>query len=200
MDRYSRIVAVLKVALPLSALALLSVLFFLSQSQDYTSQIPFADDEIAEMVESQRITAPIHATVTAGGDEIVIRATDASPQSADTRARANAVTARFTFASGGQADLEADRVTTTDRSNELRLMDNVRITSSLGYRLKTDLLDTATDVIDIRAPGPISGDSPLGRIDAGAMSASAKNGDGPIHMLFTDGVKLVYDPKQTERP
>ena len=200
MDRYSRIVAILKVVLPLSALALLSVLFFLSQSQDYTAQIPFADDEIAEMVASQRISAPVHATVTTGGDQIVIRASTASPQGDTTPAQAQTVTAQYTFADGGRADLVADRVMTTDQPDILRLEDNVHVTSSLGYELVTDLIDTATDVIDLRAPGAVHGTSPMGTLSAGAMTVGAKNGTGPIHMLFTDGVKLIYDPKQTERP
>ena len=45
MDRYSRMVAIFKVLLPLAALAILSTLFLLSRTIDPTTTIPFADQD-----------------------------------------------------------------------------------------------------------------------------------------------------------
>ncbi|NRB34630.1 MAG: hypothetical protein HRU31_07740 [Rhodobacteraceae bacterium] len=200
MDRYSKIVAILKVVLPLSALGILSVLFFLSRSVDYTARIPFADDEIAEMTRTQRITLPEHTAVTQDGDQIRIRAGQASPETENAPAQAQEVIAEILFADGSRTDLIARRAQTTDRPNVVRLVDQVNITSSLGYVVSTDLINTATNRIDLWTPSPVSGYAPMGQIDAGGMLVRSENNSGDIHMLFTRGVKLVYLPKQIERP
>ena len=53
MDRYSRMIAFLKVLLPLMALALLSTLFLLSQNTEPMASIPFAEapDLLLELAE-----------------------------------------------------------------------------------------------------------------------------------------------------
>ncbi len=46
VDRYSRMVALLKVSLPLIALGILSTLFLVSRAVDPPMTIPFADSEV----------------------------------------------------------------------------------------------------------------------------------------------------------
>ena len=69
-DRYSIMVARLKVALPLMALGLLSTLFLVSRAVDPTVAIPFADQEVQDRLKNQQITGPFFSGVSARGDQI----------------------------------------------------------------------------------------------------------------------------------
>ena len=77
MDRYSRVVSYLKVALPLAALALLSTLFLISRTINTDPSIPFADFELENRLRGQQVTAPFFTGTTATGQEITIAATKA---------------------------------------------------------------------------------------------------------------------------
>jgi lipopolysaccharide export system protein LptC len=200
MDRYSRIVAILKVVFPLSALALLSVLFLLSNSTDFTVRLPFAEDEIAKMTREQRVTAPDHAAVTENGDRIKITATQASPGDNSTPANAASIHAQLDIAKGGFIRVTANKGQLKSTSKMARFIGNVHVVSSQGYDLQTNLIDTAIDRIHADAPGNVHGLSPMGTLVAGSMTIRSKNDDGSVHMVFTNGVKLVYQPKQPERP
>lgn len=79
MDRYSRVVSYLKVALPLAALALLSTLFLISRTINTDPSIPFADFELENRLRGQQVTAPFFTGTTATGQEITIAATKALP-------------------------------------------------------------------------------------------------------------------------
>ena len=93
MDRYSRMVALLKVLLPLAALALLSTLFLISRGVNIEATIPFADHEIEERMRGQQITAPFFSGTTAQGDEITVTASIARPGGPSSPAVATDLTA-----------------------------------------------------------------------------------------------------------
>ena len=59
-------------------------------------------------------------------------------------------------------------------------------------------VNTALGGISGHAPGPVTGSGPMGTLTAGGMRFEAKNEGGPVHVLFNNGVKLIYDPKQSE--
>ena len=76
----------------------------------------------------------------------------------------------------------------------------VTIVTDTGYTLVTDRLETAVKRIDATAPGPVAGDGPLGTLNAGAMRVMAPDNDAEAtHLVFLNGVKLVYDPQSTKR-
>ena len=70
VDRYSRMVALLKVSLPLIALGILSTLFLVSRAVDPPSTIPFADSEVQERLTNQQVTGPLYTGMSANGDQI----------------------------------------------------------------------------------------------------------------------------------
>ncbi len=57
-NTYSRVVAWLKVLLPVIALVLLSTMFLISRTIDPSRAIPFANVDVEGMVRDQRISAP----------------------------------------------------------------------------------------------------------------------------------------------
>jgi len=76
---------------------------------------------------------------------------------------------------------------------------DVVITTTDGIRVTTDLLNTTLDEIRGDTPGQVDGTGPIGNFTAGRMTSGADKNDGPVHILFTDGVKLVYEPEKAER-
>ena len=107
MDRYSRMVAFLKVLLPLAALALLSTLFLISRGMNTEATIPFAAHEIEERMRGQQITAPFFSGTTAQGDEIAVTASIARPGGATSPAVATDLVAVIRMADGGRLTLSS---------------------------------------------------------------------------------------------
>ena len=75
---------------------------------------------------------------------------------------------------------------------------NVVITTSSGYKLTTDALAAQFKTLVVESPGPVAGTGPLGTLDAGQMRLHRRAGDENAHLVFTNGVKLIYDPKTLE--
>ena len=75
----------------------------------------------------------------------------------------------------------------------------VQISTTTGYEILSERLETELSGLAARSPGQISGTGPIGTFTAGSMMMESKIEGGAIHTLFKNGVKLVYDPKQPER-
>lgn len=199
MDGYSRIVAFLKVLLPLAALVLLSTLFLISRGTNTETSIPFAEQEIEERLRDQQVTAPFFSGTTAQGDEIMFTAARARPGSAGGPAEAEDIKARLRTISGSEMNIRSDSGQIRMDTDVASLLGNVEITSSTGVHVTSDALNAALSGIEGNSPGPVAGTGPFGEFTAGSMHFSSKNGDGPIHMLFNKGVKLIYTPQKQER-
>jgi len=63
----------------------------------------------------------------------------------------------------------------------------------------TDLLNATLSGISADSPGPVQAKGPIGTLNAGTMQLQTKTEGGALHMLFNNGVKLVYDPRKSER-
>ena len=198
MDPYSRFVAIFKVLLPLAALAILASLFLLSRSTDPTATIPFATKDAVERIRGQQVTAPFFSGTTPKGEEILVTAAKASPGGPDTPAEATDVQARLRYTDGSWMKLKADTGTVAVRDNRASFRGNVRITSQDGLQVDTDALDTALREVSGSTPGRVTAIGPMGELEAGTMSFGADHEGGPVHMLFKNGVKLIYHPKKTE--
>lgn len=197
MDPHSRLVAYFKVILPLAALALLSTLFLLSRSIDPTATAPFAQKEMEERVRGQQITGPFFSGTTDKGDEITVSARVARPAGAGGLADAEELRARMALAKGGEIELQSDTGSVDTATELASFQGNVRITTSAGYTVLTERLDAGIGTLSAQTPGTVEASGPVGEITAGQMQIGAKNQDGPVHMLFTNGVKLVYDPQKS---
>lgn len=199
MDLYSRMVAFFKVLLPLAALAILATLFLLSRGIDPDTAIPFAEKDIAERLRDQQITAPFFSGTTANGGEIIVTATLARPGDAVSPAAAKDVSARITSADGSRITVDADTAKVDLPSDMATFSGDVRIATSSGFVVHTEELNAALEDMSGNSPGTITGTGPMGEFSAGQMEFSSKNRSGPVHMLFKGGVRLIYQPKQTER-
>ncbi len=200
MDSYSRRVAFLKVMLPLAALGILSTLFLLSRGDDLTASIPFSDAELAERVRDQQITAPRFVGTTARGDEVTISAAKAVPGGKGEPGVAQDLRGEIRLVSGGVITLQAEQGSVNVPNNFAEFQGQVTITTDTGYELVTETLRTAVRTIDARAPGAVNGTGPIGDLTAGAMHLNASDNDASrTHLVFTEGVKLIYHPQVSER-
>ncbi len=199
MDRYSRWVTFFKVLLPLAAVGLLSTLFLLSRKVDPDASIPFADRDIEERLRNQQITAPTYTGVSKNGDDLYITATTVSPPIGDMPAKARNLVARLQGQDGQTIHMRASQGTLEDKIGRATFIEDVVIETSSGYILRTDLLTAKLDQSSAHAPQDVHGTGPFGVFQAGSMEIAPKNGTDQLHILFTNGVRLLYEPKQTER-
>lgn len=196
LDLYSRMVAFLKVLLPLAALGLLSTLFLLSRSVDPTATIPFSDEDAVDRMTSQQVTAPFFSGTTSGGDDIIVKAAIARPGGAGKPAEARDITARIIMADGVQITMTADTGSVAFGADLATFSGNVHIDSTSGFTVSTETLVAALHDVAGNTPGSVTGTGPVGTFTAGSMEFAAKNKGGPVHMLFKNGVKLIYNPKE----
>lgn len=198
MDGYSRLVAFLKVLLPLTALGLLSTLFLLSRSVDPTTTLPFGDAEISERLREGLITGPYFSGTTSGGDQIIITAETAKPESDTAMAQAEDLQAQISLSGGTNVSLSARTGTFDPEGDMARFTGDVLIETTSGYTLSTQALDSRIKQVELRSDGAVAGQAPFGTLEAGQMELTTDSETNNAHLLFKDGVKLIYDPKGVE--
>jgi len=195
-DRYSRMVAWLKVTLPLLALAILSTLFLISRAVDPPVTIPFADAEVQERLNNQQITGPYFSGISANGDQIdfVAETVKNAPNAIGTNIAEN-VDVQVQFVSGISAELTAKEAVINIADDRTRLTGDVVIVTSQGYVLESELMLVRMSSPEMDSPGPVTGSTPVGTIDAGTMRFFVPDETGDSQLVFTNGVKLIYQPK-----
>jgi len=198
VDGYSRLVAFLKVLLPLTALGLLSTVFLLSRSVDPATTLPFGDAEISERLRDGLISSPYFSGTTQGGDQIIITAATAKPGNAGEMAQANELQAQISTTTGNTVNMSANSGAFDPEADIAMFNGNVLIDTSTGYSLRTEAMESRIKTLDLQSQAPVSGDGPFGTLQAGQMELTADPETNNTHLLFKDGVKLIYDPKLTE--
>jgi len=199
VDRYSRMVQFLKVLLPLAAILLLSTVFLLSRSIDTNVSVPFTQQEIDERLESQMVSQPLYRGTTNKGEEIKVEASRAVQGGQGSSPTASELNGHYLMKSGREITLASNSGTIRPDKGIATFVGDVVITTTDGMQLTTELLNTSLDEIRGDTPGQVDGTGPIGNFTAGRMTFGTQKKDGPVHIVFTDGVKLVYEPKKAER-
>lgn len=192
---HSRMVAWLKVLLPLAALAILSLLFLIARTVDPESAIPYARVDIEDRLRQPRLTMPTWSGVTDDGSALTVRADVARPGGASSGASAEVLAVTLRTPGGGGADLRAATGQLDQAQKVLTIGGGVEITTSSGYHVTTDAMVAALDRTRLESTAPILATGPMGRINADRMlitRATSPEGDYVLH--FTGGVKLIYAP------
>lgn len=197
MDRYSRLIAWLKVLLPLAALGLLSTLFLLSRSIDPAAAIPFAEAEIKDRLRGEQITEPFFSGTTSGGDQVNLSASAVRLGQGQSN-KTDDLSVQIGLASGTRVSLSSDIGNFDVAKARVTLQGNVSIATSTGYTLTSETLTTNLDVLSVVSPGPVTGKTPIGTLHAGKLRLERAPGDENVHLNFTNGVKLLYRPQNIE--
>ena len=202
----SRLVVGLRVVLPLVALGLLSMLFFLSHEIDPSRALPYASVDAEDLARDPRVTTSRFASVAGDGSSVTLTAATLRIAAGDSDVtEAETVDATLTAPDGSERWLYADRARVDGASAIVRLEGSVDLRDSDGHQLRSELLDVALDRSWVLSPGPVAGTGPLGRIDAGSMVIESQGVPGdpveasaPLRMRFAGGVRMVHQPQQEE--
>ena len=199
---YSRLIAAMKVLLPLAVAAAIAVIYLGAQRPGDLTEI-FSPEELATLGAGLRLENPRYSGVTARGEPFAIRADWALPDSAMPRfidlERPN-----------GEVKLKDGRTVAArsptgrlHREEEiLVLTGGVVLDTSDGYHMETDVMELDLGAKTAHAPGPVTGTGPSGRIDAGSFRAISGNRDGGSDdaagkIWFENRVRLVFIPEGT---
>lgn len=191
---HTRLVGTAKIVLPLVALGLLSSLFLLARTVDPDDALPYAEVDLSERARDRQLTDPRFAGVTEEGTAFSLTSDAARPDPE----RASRLTADRTFlvldgGSRGGAAMRADTAVVDGDARTVELTGDVSVGTSTGYDLRTDVMTGRIDRLEIVAPGRVTGDGPLGRLNAGGMRLT-ETGDGAQTLVFHGGVELLYLP------
>lgn len=196
-NRYSRLVAWLKILLPLASLAILSSVFLFSRDIDPRQAVPFIELSVEDLAREQRVGAPNYAGVTDDGAAIYVQADTARPLvgSGGTRIETDGLNAMLERPDGAATRLQASSGLLDTRRRFARMSGGVQLDTSDGLHFSTDALIARLDRTDIRSLGAIEGEMRGSQLEAGRMQITVPEGsDG--RALFTGGVKLLYQPEQ----
>lgn len=191
-DTYSRYVGVLKVILPLAALALMSTVFLFARAPATDSEIPYA--EIEAIAQEPRLSGAQVTGVANDGSVIELTARTTIP---DGRViRAEMLEAGIDTVDGVRIDLRAgsaeiDRVDRTTRLSGL-----TRVETSNGFEMETNGLTAELTTGRIVSDGALEVQAPFGALSAGQLVIDTPEEGGGQVMLFQNGVRLVYTPQQ----
>ncbi|WP_108861643.1 LPS export ABC transporter periplasmic protein LptC [Ruegeria sp. Alg231-54] len=199
MDGHSRRVQFFKVVLPLVAIAMLSTVFLLSRSIETNVSVPFNQQDIDERLADQVVMQPNYQGTTRKGEDVQIEASRATQGTEGEAPTAAEFRGRFGLLNGGVITLDSNTGMIRPDKNTATFVGDVVITTTDGIVVTTDLLNTALDEIQGDTPGQVDGTGIIGDFTAGRMTFGTEKKDGPVHIIFTDGVKLVYEPQKAER-
>lgn len=187
---HSRMVAWLRVLLPLAALAILSTLFLLGRSPDPDDAIPYADVDAEELARDPRMTRPEFAGVTNGGAAVTLTAERATPSS-EQEGVADTLRMTWRAADGLAADLTAPHGAIED--DLIRLEGGVRVTTSDGWAITVPQVESDLGADRVAGMGGLTAFAPMGRIDAADM-VMERDPDGAQVLNLSGDVRLLYQP------
>lgn len=191
MDGHSRLVAWLKIVLPLIALALLSTIFLVARQIDPAQTIPYSDVDVAELAREQRIGAPSYSGVTEGGAAVSFEAESARPEQNGDLVMAFAPRTRIDLPGGRTVTITSESAEFDRKKSRAEMKGNLLIASSDGYQVTTEGLHADLTQGAVESAGQIEGKAPFGTLHAGRMRLTRQT-DGTHVLSFDQGVKLVY--------
>ena len=194
-DTHTRVVGWLKVALPLTALAILSTLFLVARRIDPEAALPYAEVDVEDLAREPRMTAPTYAGTTSDGSALTLSADEARPSSDGAPAEAAALRLNLDTPDGARTDLVAAEARMDPVAREVVLSGGVVVTTSSGYRLETAEMAARLDRTGLESRAPVTATGPAGdiRADRMVLSQDAQT-PGAYVLVFNGGVRLVYQP------
>jgi lipopolysaccharide export system protein LptC len=193
---HSRLVAILKIVLPLAALAVLSSLFLFSGGIRPEDAIPYASVDVEDRLREPRMTDAGLSGVTADGAAITLSAAEAVPAPADGGATAMGIRGKLVTPDGASTEIVAVQAQMASGGKAVALTGGVELRSSAGYVVEAEGFDLALDRTWLASRGQVAVQAPMGQLTADAMRLDRQGGTGPYLLVFNGGVRLIYDPQK----
>ena len=196
-NTYSLIVGWAKILLPLFALGLLSTLFLFAR--DTTDPSEIALEEVTRIAREQRVSAPEFAGMTDDGAIIVIAARSARPDAEKPDAiTISDIRMRMDNPDGTSIEVTATEGAVDGRAQLAAFTGLARLETSNGYQMETNGLTVDLQSGLVTSDGLLEIRAPFGDLSAGRVSFRIPSEDAGQQMLFTDGVRLLYTPQETQ--
>lgn len=186
----SRVVAWLRVLLPLAALVILSTLFLVGRSPDPDGAIPYAEVDAEALARDPRMTRPAFSGVTNGGAAVTLVAERASTEPGGNDA-ADQLRLTWRAPDGLAADLTAPHGELADQM--VRMSGGVRMTTSDGWAMTLPQVEADLTADRLVGDGGLTAFAPMGRIDAGKMEIIRDQNNQHV-LNLSGGVRLIYEP------
>jgi lipopolysaccharide export system protein LptC len=197
---HSRVVAILKIGLPLVALGMLASLFLVQTEDRLGDGLKFSQGDIDALGSGLQITNPTFTGTTRGQDSFRFTADLVVPDAAPPqRAAITRLSGEVELHNGPTVRVDAATGDLDIPTERLDLAGDVFIETSGGYTITAD---KAT--LDLKSGSMVAGDQvvsigPLGRIDSGSLRIAPAAATGEARRFsFGNGVRLVYDPPETK--
>jgi lipopolysaccharide export system protein LptC len=182
----------LKFALPIMAFGLIGFLVVWPSLEKKEEAVPLAFSDVADLNDDLRMISPRFVGVDGEGRPYVLTADVAIQGRGDaTRIVLDELQADISLQQDVWLSLSAAEGLYMVVKQQLNLESRVSIFSDIGYELHAEnaLVDLKNGTIN--STSPITGQGPLGTIEAGALSISGSNTGGVGNIVFFDGVKLT---------
>jgi lipopolysaccharide export system protein LptC len=195
IDRHTRVVGWLKVALPLMALAILATLFLLGDRIDPGAALPYSEVDLEARAREPRMTAPSYAGTTSDGASLTLTASEARP-GAEGPADAQDLLLELATPDGGTTTLRAATAVMDEAARQLLLSGGVTVTTGTGYRLETAEMTAELDRSGLESRVEVTATGPAGDIRSDGMTLRQDIlTPGAYVLVFKGGVRLVYRPE-----
>lgn len=193
---HSRLVAVLKVVLPLLALVILSTLFLISRKISPEDAIPYADVDIEDRLRDPKMTDAGLAGMTPDGSALTLTAAEAKPE-AQGGGRLQGVVGSLKTPDGIASEVAAASVRIDIANHVLDLSGGAEFRTSNGYDISAEGLLIATNRTFVESKGAVSVAGPVGQLTADHMQMlSTGDKTGPYVLVFNGQVRLLYQPQK----
>lgn len=199
-DRYSRFVTIVKVTLPLVALAMLAALF-LVQPGGEGSGLVFSEADLDALGSGLHVANARFDGTNRSGDRFRFHAAQVVPDAAPpTRADLSDLTGTIDFAGGPTVDLASERGDLVLATRLLTLTGNVRITTSEGQSVAAREVVLDLTAGSMRAEGGVETGASGGAISSENLRVDPAGAPGEARRFsFGNGVRLRYDPPAAPR-
>ncbi|TPE52574.1 hypothetical protein [Amaricoccus solimangrovi] len=197
-DFRSRLVAILKLGLPLVALGMLGALFLIQTDDGLPGGgITFTEGDMEALGEGLSVTNPILTGTSQGDDRFRFTADRVVPDAAPpTRADMTEVAGEINLVGGPRIDLSAPSAALDLETQRIALGGPVLIDTSDGYHMRAATMDVDLAQGVLEAGQSVETDGPLGTITSGTLRIEPSDPKTPDARLisFGNGVRLIYLP------
>ncbi len=199
VERYSRTVRRMKVALPVGAVLLIGMIFMFGRERAAVIDAEQAADMVA-LGAGLRLDKPRFAGVTEDGDPFVVTADWALPD--------GAAPDRVDLEKPvGELHLDDETVVTVRaatgelfrKEERLNLAGAVVLDTSDGYRVETPRVEVDLGAKVAVAPERLHATGPRGEIEADRVRVVRGDGRGSATVLFEGDVRVTWQPEKPEK-
>lgn len=196
MGWYSKTVAILKIGLPLVALALLAGLFFVQTDDNFGGEVMFSSADLESLGQGLQVANPILTGTTEDEDRFQFIADRVVPDAVPPQfATLTNISGVIEFSDTSQIRVSGQNGYMDLKTKLLKLDGSIKIEDSSGYTVLSEYLEINLADGSVKTDKPVHGEGPQGKIDAGSMKIEPSALDDEKRLFFFgNGVQLLYKP------